>query len=91
MDKHKYVLTINYSWGDEEPLIKCKSKKTAWKKARKLALHEAEIVSCDRETEVGLLFNYEKGSILLHYIDTEEYCFYNIIKLKSKKKRRDAI
>ena len=34
---NKYGLKITYSWGDEEPLIKCKTKDLAWRMAKKMA------------------------------------------------------
>ena len=77
----EYGIEITYSWGDEEPIIKCKNKKDAWEKAKKMAVNEAKIVSEDHECEIGLIFNKEENKIILHYTYDDEYCYYKILPL----------
>lgn len=78
---NKYGLKITYSWGDEEPLIECKTKDLAWRKAKKMAMNEAELVSEEHECEIGLSFNKEEGKIILHYTYDDEYCYYEVVEL----------
>ena len=81
MYARKYGLKISYSWGDEEPIIEYKTKDMAWRKAKKLAMNEAELVSEEQQSEVGLSFNKEEGRIILHYNYCDDFCFYDIIEL----------
>lgn len=77
----RYGLEITYSWGDEEPIIECGTKNDAWKKAKELAMNEAEITSEEFECEIGLSFNHEEEKISLYYSYDNQYCYYKVIKL----------
>lgn len=77
----KYGLKITYSWGDEEPIIRCITRGDAWQKAKEMAINEAEIASMEHECEIGLSFNSQEGNITLHYTYDDSYCYYNIIKV----------
>lgn len=75
----KYLLKISYSWGDEEPDIECKSFDEAWRKAKEMAINEAEIVSEEHECEIGLSLCKTEWKISLHYTYDDEYCVYSIV------------
>jgi hypothetical protein len=80
--KLMYGVKITYSWGDEEPVICVGSKEDAWKKAKQLAVDEAEIVSVeDTSPVVELSFNKERTRITLHYVSDNEYCYYDVVEL----------
>jgi hypothetical protein len=80
-DNMKWGIEITYSWGDEEPIIECDSKETAWTKAKEFALKETEIVSKEHDCFIGLKFNKDQTEIALYYAYDDEYCYYRIIEL----------
>lgn len=77
-----YVLEMEYSWGDKESKQRFKSFKQAWEKAQTFAMKEAEVVSTEHESEVGMFVEKnqikEEGKISLHYLYDNEYCYYNV-------------
>lgn len=87
--KGPYAITIRYSWGDVEEAIDCKSFKKAWKKMKKLAMQEAEIVSTEHDCYVPLKIEYDKkshiGIIRLHYTYDDTICIYEIVKTNNQK------
>lgn len=61
--------------------IKCKTKEIAWKKAKEMAMNEAELVSEEYECEIALSLIKEENKISLHYTYDDEYCYYEVIEL----------
>ena len=77
-----FYLKIDYSWGDEEPEQKFTSFDEAWESAKKMAMREVETVSTEHNGEVGISVQknqtLEEGTISLHYLYDDTYCYYRI-------------
>lgn len=82
--EESYVLSISYSWGDNEPDLKFSSFEKAWKKAKSMAMEEAETASTEHECEIGLTIqsidSLKEGTISLHYTYDNSYCIYYVCK-----------
>lgn len=77
-----FYLKIDYSWGDEEPEQKFTSFDEAWESAKKMAMREVETVSTEHNGEVGISVQknqtLEEGTISIHYLYDDTYCYYRI-------------
>ena len=75
-----YGVKMIYSWGEEEPVVECGTRKEAWEKAEKLAFREAEIASMEHDCKICLFIHNQPNeqSILLHYTYDDTYCRYVI-------------
>jgi len=81
-----YSIGIKYSWGEEEPIkLTATDKKEAWSAMKEIALKELVEV-CENDSEVfnGLMFNFEKGMIVIHYSFDNTYCYYSLKEEESK-------
>ena len=77
-----YKLDITYSWDDAEEGMQFTSFQKAWEKAKELAMKEVETISIEHGAESGLFIDgdrvQEKGTITLHYLYDDTYCYYRV-------------
>lgn len=79
----KWLIKINYSWGDKENDIeKNGSFEQVWQEAKKMAIDEAETSSMEQDCEIGISFDKgnNKGCITLRYEHDNSYCKYDVVK-----------
>lgn len=77
--KDKSNIEITYSWGESEPIIKCKSHKKAWKKLKKMAINELETASIEHDCNCYITFDSLANELILNYVYDNETATYKLV------------
>ncbi len=86
--KTDFAIMIYYSWGEYEDPIPCKSFRKAYKKLKKIAMHEMIEISLSHDncspslTVKNYDSRHEHCKIQITYPYNNSFCTYEIVKLK---------